>query len=79
MCFKMNYTNNDSISLLKETHITHDVYKDIQFLHDKRTCFYQVVCTKHDNSRCFVYIGYDGSTARRTYNRILASAKEIDV
>lgn len=75
----MNYTNNDSVSLLKEKHITHDVYKDIQFIRDNNTCFYEIVCTKHDNTQCFVYIGYDGATARRTYNRIMASAREIDV
>lgn len=73
----MNNTNKD-ISFLKGAHITHDVYKDIQFIRDNKTCFYEVICTKHDNSQCHIYIGYDGAAARRTYNRIMASAKYID-
>lgn len=72
--FKLNYSDDKSVDFIKGTHISHDVYKDIQFIRDKKTCFYQVICTKHDNSRCFVYIGYDGATARRTYNRIIAAA-----
>ena len=74
--FKLNFTNDDSIDFIKGTHISHELYKDIQFVHDKKTNFYQVICTKHDNSQCYVYIGYDGSSARRTYNRIVAAADE---
>ncbi len=70
---KLNYTDDDSVSLLRGTHLSHDVYKDIQFIRDKKTCFYEVICTKHDNSQCYLYIGYDGTSARRTYNRIIAS------
>lgn len=73
---KLNYTDSDTIDLIKGTHISHELYKDIQFIYDKSTNFYQVICTKHDNSTCNIYIGYDGSTARRTYNRIIASANE---
>ena len=74
--FKLNYSEYRSVEFIKGTHISHDVYKDIQFIHDKRTCFYQIICTKHDNTQCFVYIGYDGATARRTYNRIIAQASK---
>lgn len=70
----MNFTDSDTIDLIKGNHISHDLYKDIQFVHDKSTNFYRVICTKHDNSLCDVYIGYDGSAARRTYNRIIASS-----
>lgn len=73
---ELNFTDNDKVDLIKGTHISHELYKDIQFVHDKSTNFYQVICTKHDNSLCNLYIGYDGSTARRTYNRIIASARE---
>ena len=74
--FKLNSSEYRSVEFIKGTHISHDVYKDIQFIHDKRTCFYQIICTKHDNTQCFVYIGYDGATARRTYNRIIAQASK---
>ena len=72
----MNFTDNDSVDLIKGTHISHELYKDIQFIHDKSTNFYQIICTKHDNSQCNLYIGYDGSTARRTYNRIIAATSD---
>ena len=72
----LNFTDNDNIDLIKGTHISHELYKDIQYIHDKSTNFYQVICTKHDNTQCNLYIGYDGSSARRTYNRIIASAYE---
>lgn len=74
----MNFSDDDSVDFIKGTHIIHDEYKDIQFIHDKKTSFYQVICTKHDNSLCYLYIGYDGSTARRTYNRIIASATPVE-
>ena len=72
----LNYTDSDTIDLIKGTHISHELYKDIQFIHDKSTNFYQVICTKHDNTQCNLYIGYDGSSARRTYNRIISTADD---
>ena len=72
----MNYTDDDSVDFIKGTHIDHDEYKDIQFIHDKKTSFYEVICTKHDNSLCHVYIGYDGTTARRAYNRIISTSND---
>jgi hypothetical protein len=72
----VNYSDDNSVDFIKGTHINHDMYKDIQFIHDKKTCFYEVICTKYDNSECHVYIGYDGAAARRTYNRIIASAND---
>lgn len=74
--FKLNYSDSKKVDLIKGTHISHDVYKDIQFVYDKSTSFYEVICTKHDNSQCYLYIGYDGSTARRTYNRVIAAARD---
>ena len=40
----LNFTDNDNIDLIKGTHISHELYKDIQFIHDKSTNFYQVIC-----------------------------------
>ena len=77
--FKLNYTDNDHIDLIKGTHIKHEMYKDIQFIHDNKTHFYEVICTKHDNSQCHLYVGYDGTDARRTYNRIIAAAEDYDL
>lgn len=73
---ELNYTNSETVNLIKGNHISHELYKDIQFVHDQSTNFYQVICTKHDNTQCNIYIGYDGSSARRAYNRIIASAHE---
>lgn len=70
----MNLVADDSVDCIKSAHIRHEMYKEIQMLYDKKTSFYEVICTKNDNSQSHLYIGYDGSTARRTYNRVLASA-----
>ena len=72
----VNYTSDDTVDFIKGTHIRHEMYKEIQFIYDKKTSFYEVICTKHDNTECHLYIGYDGSTARRAYNRVLASAED---
>jgi hypothetical protein len=67
------YKENDSIEFIKGTHLSDELYRDIRFIRDSRTSFYEVICTKMDDTECHVYIGYDGSAARRTYNRIVAS------
>lgn len=76
---RLNYTDDDSVDFIKGTHIKHEMYKDIQFIRDKNTCFYEVICTKHDNSVCHLYVGYDGGDARRTYNRIIAAAEDTEL
>ncbi|MDO5826291.1 MAG: hypothetical protein BZ137_09360 [Methanosphaera sp. rholeuAM130] len=75
----MNYADNDNITLIKGTHIKHEMYKDIQFIRDERTSFYEVICTKNDNTQCHLYVGYDGTDARRTYNRIIAAAEDTEL
>jgi hypothetical protein len=55
------------------------MYKDIQFIRDSRTSFYEVICTKHDNTQCHLYVGYNGADARRTYNRIIAAAEDTEL
>ena len=77
--FKLNYADKDYIDFIKGTHIKHEMYKDIQFIYDKRTCFYEVICTKLDNTQCHLYVGYDGTDARRTYNRIIAAAEDTQL
>ena len=74
--FELNYAELDTVEFFKGTDIDHDMYKDIQFFRDKKNHFYQVVCTKHDNSQCHLYIGFDGADARRTYNRIIAASRK---
>lgn len=67
-------SDDDSLNLIKGTHIKHEMYKEVQFFYNTRTAFYEVICTKHDNSQCHLYLGFDGGDARRTYNRVLAAA-----
>ncbi len=76
---KLNYVDKDYIDFIKGTHIKHEMYKDIQFIRDSRTSFYEVICTKHDNTQCHLYVGYNGADARRTYNRIIAAAEDTEL
>ncbi|MDO5851554.1 MAG: hypothetical protein Q4Q23_03625 [Methanobacteriaceae archaeon] len=66
--------SDSNIDFIKGTHLSNELYKEIQLIKNLETNFYEVICTKHDNTDCHMYIGYDGTSARRTYNRVLTNS-----